>query len=313
MDGDARAELPQDCVYENWVYLDQMREPVKAFVRRSSRAVALTLAVLATLATLAASALAASSYVALGDSYAAGPLIPNPVLPLGCLKSDRNYPHLAAPAIGLQLRDPSCSGATTEDMTQPQEVDPDGPNPPQLNSLDGETAVVSLTIGGNDIGFSEIAQSCVTANPFSSPCKAKYASGGEDQISTRIAQAAPEVAAVLDGIAARAPLAEVFVVNYAAIFPEAGFGCWPQMPIGFADVPYLRAKQKELNAMLATQAAAAGATLVDWYQASIGHDACKGPLTRWVEPFVPTNPAAPIHPNRAGMVGAAAALVAAVG
>lgn len=64
--------------------------------------------------------------------------------------------------------------------------------------------------------------------------------------------------------------------------------------------------------MLATQAAANGATVVDWYKASIGHDACKGSSTRWVEPVVPGNPAAPIHPNKAGMVGAANALVAAV-
>ena len=50
------------------------------------------------------------------------------------------------------------------------------------------------------------------------------------------------------------------------------------MPIGFGDVAYLRATEQELNAMLATQAAANGATLVDWYKASIGHDACKPPL-----------------------------------
>jgi len=280
--------------------------------RRLRRSAVLALVVLAVLAAFATAARAAN-YVSLGDSYAAGPLIPNPVLPLGCLKSSNNYPHLAAPAIGLPLRDPSCSGGQTDDMTNPQNVDPDGPNPPQFDSLDASTTVVSLTIGGNDIGFSEIAQSCLTLNPFSSPCKAKYNSGGQDVVAERIAATAPKVAAVLQGIHARSPAAEVYVTNYAAIFPETGFGCWPQMPIGFADVPYLRAKQKQLNAMIATQAASNDATLVDWYQASIGHDACKNPLTRWVEPLVPINPAAPIHPNKAGMQGAANALVAAAG
>ena len=53
--------------------------------------------------------------------------------------------------------------------------------------------------------------------------------------------------------------------------------------------------------MLATQAAANGATLVNWYNASIGHDACKAARTRWVEPLVPANAAAPIHPNLGGM------------
>jgi lysophospholipase L1-like esterase len=280
---------------------------------RGSRRLAALIAAILVVLTLFAGAARADSYVALGDSYAAGPLIPNPVLPLGCLKSDRNYPHLAAPSLGPPLRDASCSGAQTDDMTSPQEVEPDGPNPPQLDALNTDTSVVSLTIGGNDIGFSEIAQSCVTLNPFSTPCRDKYNSGGQDVVAERIAATAPKVAAVLDGIAARAPAASVYVVNYAAIFPETGFGCWPQMPIGFGDVPYLRAKQKQLNAMIANQAVAHGATLVDWYKASIGHDACKSPLVRWVEPLVPVNPAAPIHPNVAGMQGAANALVAAAG
>ena len=261
---------------------------------------------------LAATGARAANYVSLGDSYTAGPLIPNPVLPLGCLKSSNNYPRLAAPSLGLPLRDPSCSGARTDHMTQPQNVDPDGPNPPQFNSLDGETTVVSITIGGNDIGFSEVAQGCITVNPFSTPCKDKYTAGGKDQLAERITATAPKVAAVLQGIKARSPLAKIYVLNYPAIFPETGFGCWPQMPIGFGDVPYLRSTEQNLNKMLATQAAANGATVVDWYKASIGHDACKSSSNRWVEPLVPGELAAPIHPNKAGMQGGANALVAAV-
>jgi GDSL-like Lipase/Acylhydrolase family len=282
---------------------------------RSHRSLRVTTLVVALLAAFVAFVGVArgATYVSLGDSYTAGPLIPLQVPPYGCLKSDHNFPNLAAPAIGLPLRDISCSGAETEDMTAPQGVDPDGPNPPQFTALDATTEVVSLTIGGNDIGFSEIAESCVTANPFATPCRDKYNSGGQDIVAERIAETAPKVDAVLDGIRALSPDADVYVLNYAAIFPETGFGCWPQMPIGFGDVPYVRAKQRELNAMIANQAAANGATLVDWYAASIGHDACKSPLTRWVEPLVPINPAAPIHPNLAGMHGAAKALVAAVG
>jgi lysophospholipase L1-like esterase len=286
----------------------------QSILERGRRAFLLLLVAFAALVLSATAAVVAraANYVALGDSYAAGPLIPNPVLPLGCLKSSNNYPRLAAPGIGLPLRDATCSGATTVHMTNPQNVDPDGPNPPQLNSLDATTTVVALTIGGNDIGFSEVAQGCITANPFSRPCLDKYTAGGVDQLKARIDATAPKVAAVLQGIKARAPLAKIYVVNYPAIFPETGFGCWPQMPIGFQDVPYLRSTQKRLNSMLATQAAANGATLVDWYAASIGHDACKGSSTRWVEPLVPGNSAAPIHPNKAGMAGGANALLAAV-
>jgi GDSL-like Lipase/Acylhydrolase family len=286
----------------------------QSLTSRGLRAPLLLLLALAALALgLAAPGARAANYAALGDSYAAGPLIPNPLLPLGCLKSSNNYAHLAAPGIGLSLRDATCSGARTVHMTEPQNVDPDGPNPPQLNSLDSTTTVVSLTIGGNDIGFSEVAQGCITVNPFSHPCLDKYNSGGVDQLKARIEATAPKVAAVLQGIHARAPAAKIYVVNYPAIFPETGFGCWPQMPIGFTDVPYLRSTEQRLNGMLATQAAAGGATLVNWYAASIGHDACKGTSTRWVEPLVPGTSAAPIHPNKAGMVGGANALLAAVG
>src|ERR1700755_3338688 len=174
---------------------------------RLSRAFLLATVLLALTFAVAPAGARAANYVALGDSYAAGPLIPNPVLPLGCLKSDHNYPHLTAPSLGLTLRDASCSGATTTDMTNPQNVEPDGPNPPQFNSLDASTTVVSLTIGGNDIGFSEVAESCITLNPFSHPCKDKYDAGGVDQLEQRINAAAPKVAAVLQGIHARSPKA----------------------------------------------------------------------------------------------------------
>lgn len=290
-----------------------MRADVEISGLRGMRlATIVAVAVLALVTAFAAASARAANYVSLGDSYAAGPLIPNQSLsPLGCLRSSNNYSHLAAPSIGLTLKDPSCSGAKTNHMTEQQNVEP-GPNPPQFNSLDASTTVVSITIGGNDIGFSEVAQSCITINPFATPCKDKYAPGGKDQLAERIAATAPKVDAVLDGIRARSPLAKIYVVNYPAIFPETGFGCWPQMPIGFGDVPYLRQTEKNLNAMLATQAAANGATLVDWYKASIGHDACKSTSTRWVEPLIPGTLAAPIHPNKAGMQGGANALVAAL-
>lgn len=254
----------------------------------------------------------AQEYVALGDSYAAGPLIPLQIPPFGCLKSNNNYAHLAARELGLALTDPSCSGAETEDMENPQGVDPDGPNPPQFNSLSDTTNIVTVQIGGNDIGFSSIAEDCTSTSPDGTPCQDTYVVNGRDEISERIQATAPLVAAVLQGIHARSPGARVLVVNYAAILPDSGPGCWPQMPITEGDVPYVRAKEKELNAMLAQQAAANGAELIDWYMASIGRDACQPPVIRWVEPVVPVNAAAPIHPNLGGMMGASALLAAAL-
>ena len=283
-------------------------------MRRTFVVLTLALAlVLAGLSLTGARAAGAPNYVALGDSYAAGPFIPLPQKPWGCLKSDHNYAHLAAPRLGLDLRDPSCSGAETGDMTQTQGVSP-GPNPPQFDALAADTTFVTLGIGGNDIGFSSIAQDCFSDTPQGSPCKDQYTAGGTDQVSQRIADTAPKVAQVLQGIHSRAPNARVAVVNYPSIFPDSGpAGCWPEMPVADGDAAWLRDKERELNQMLADQAAANGATYVDSYAASIGHDACQPPVIRWVEPAVPASPAAPVHPNLFGMQGMAAALVAAAG
>ena len=257
-------------------------------------------------------AAAPESYVALGDSFTAGPGIPLQQLdPVGCFRSDHNYPHLVARARGTALRDPSCSGATTKDLGAPQPV-LGGPNPPQLDALDSGVTTVSLQIGGNDMGFTEILYRCAAVLPVGTPCQDAYTSGGTDELSRRIAATAPQVAAALAEVRRRSPLARIFVVGYPAILPEVQAGCWPLLPIAPADVPYLRDKEKELNAMLATQAAAAGATYVDTYGPSIGHDACQLPGARWVEPLVPLSPAAPVHPNALGMQGMAAVLLQAM-
>jgi len=78
------------------------------------------------------------------------------------------------------------------------------------------------------------------------------------------------------------------VVGYPVILPNSGSGCWPVVPIAFGDVPYLRGVEKALNAMLAAVAAANNATFVDTYTASIGHDVCQDPGTKWVEGLIPT-------------------------
>jgi lysophospholipase L1-like esterase len=263
--------------------------------------------VLATVAVLAAAvfagaAQAAPRYVALGDSYAAGPLIPLPLPPLGCLKSSNNYGHIVQRRERFaEFRDATCSGAETEDMTAAQNVSPRA-NPPQFDRLSADTAAVTLQIGGNDIGFSSIAEDCLLSAPSpGSPCRDRYVQNGEDEISRRIEETAPLVDAVLQGIRQRSPQARTFVVNYSAIFPHEGTGCWPQIPAARGDVPWLREKQEELNAMLADRAAANGAALVDVYAASRGHDACQPPVLRWVEPLLPASPAAPLHPNLIGM------------
>jgi lysophospholipase L1-like esterase len=268
------------------------------------------LLLIALIAALPAAAARADEYVALGDSYAAGPVIPVQVPPFGCIKSNNNYANLAARTVAIPLVDATCSGAKTDHMTKAQGVTP-GPQPPQFDRLSAATTLVTLTIGGNDIGFSSIGNDCASTNGQGTPCQDRYVVNGVDEISGRIQQTAPKVASVLQEIHTRSPSAKVLVVNYSAILPHSGPGCWPVVPISEGDVPYVRAKQEELNRMLADQAAANGATLVDWYAASVGHDACAPPGLKWVEGAAPLNAAAPLHPNLLGMLGASDLVVAA--
>jgi lysophospholipase L1-like esterase len=256
-------------------------------------------------------------YVALGDSYTAGPLVPSETgSPAGCLRSTHSYPFLVAAGTGAAtFTDVSCQGATTANMTHPQSV-PLGTNPPQDNALSASTTLVTLQISGNDIGFSDIIIHCTTlsvTDPFGSPCKDHYTSGGIDKLRAKIARAAPKVAADLQGIHADAPNAKVFLVGYPVILPNSGDGCWPLVPIAYGDVPYLRGVEKALNSMLAAEAAADNATFVDTYTASIGHDVCQAPGTKWVEGLIPTAPAAPFHPNRLGEQEMAQQVLAALG
>src|ERR1051326_729171 len=142
----------------------------------------------ATTATAAAAA-PTGKYVSLGDSYAAGPLIPDQV-DLGCLRSDRDYPSLVAAAIGSSAHaDPSCSGATTVDMTHSQANGPIIVNSPQLNAVTADDRLVTLTIGGNDIGFVNIILTCASESllsPFGDPCTDQYPPGGTDQLAAAI-------------------------------------------------------------------------------------------------------------------------------
>src|SRR5882672_282657 len=184
---------------------------------------------------------APNAYVALGDSYAAGPGIPT-VMHSACLRSDHNYPSLVANALSFSsFRDASCSGATTDDMTGTQQTNPYTFVPPQFDALGPDARLVSVTIGGNDIGFSSVAVTCAELsllNPFGAPCKDHYTEGGTDALADEIVAAAPKVAAVLQGIHQRSPLAKVVIVGYLDILPVIGPGCPLSLPVAAGDVPY---------------------------------------------------------------------------
>ncbi|MEV0581752.1 SGNH/GDSL hydrolase family protein [Nonomuraea sp. NPDC050310] len=269
--------------------------------------------VLATLALPARAATAGEVYVALGDSAASGPLIPNQILPqLGCFRSDRNYAHLTARAIGAAvLRDVTCSGAETEDMYQPQNTDL-GAVPAQLDAVSADTTLVTVQIGANDVGLTGFIEDCLNLlpPPVGDYCYDDYQSGGQDEWRVKTDALRPVLVQLAADIRARAPQARIFVVGYATYARENG--CYPTVPILRRDANYIRATLIYFNQMLAEQAAAAGVGFIDLQAPSVGHDPCTGPNTRWIEPYIPANPATPFHPNANGMRGFATAVTAAV-
>jgi lysophospholipase L1-like esterase len=265
------------------------------------------IAALGAAGTLATAAPAAETgpYVALGDSYTAAPLVPNLVgKPLGCARSDHDYPSLVARALGSSaFRDVSCSSATTVHMTRPQSVAL-GTNPPQLDALSASTELVTLGIGGNDVGLVGAAVTCAQLGalaPTGMACRSHFAPGGDDQVVAQIAAAAPRIAAVIEGIRERSPRARIVVVGYPDVLPRSGDGCYPLVPLSADDVRYFDGLIVQTNAMLAATSAANGAEFVDTYVDSVGHDVCTLPPVKWFEGVVVTAPAYPLHPNALGM------------
>jgi lysophospholipase L1-like esterase len=242
-------------------------------------------------------------YVALGDSYAAGPGIPAATgVPVTCGRSTANYPSLVRDGMdAVTFRDVSCGGATTANMTAPQPTRA-GANPPQLQALTTDTTLVTLTLGGNDIGYAEIIDECLARaahQPDGAGCRAYFQRAGHDVLAVRIAATAPQLGDVLRQVKQRAPSARVLLVGYPTILPT-GNGC-PEAPFSAGDTAYLNQTFQALNAMIEQQARAAGAHFVDTARESVNHDICASPNMRWVEGREPTSPAAAFHPNALGM------------
>lgn len=296
-----------------------MSKPFAGHVRALCAGAAALAGTLVLTASLAAAGAAAQTgpYVALGDSYTSAPLVPNPTgSPALCLRSTHNYPRDVRAAIApSSFTDASCSGATTVDMTQSQSLGAGESNPAQFSALGAGDALVTVGIGGNDANLIGVAEECVALDtlwPFGDRCKAHYQSGGVDTEVQKIDSVQPLVAAVIQGIHARAPRAKVLVVGYPDGLPQNGSNCYPIVPFSDADVSWFNSLEIDLNAVLASAAAGNAATYVNTFSSSIGHDACAG-SGAWVNGLVPTSAAYPLHPNAAGESNMARQVEAALG
>lgn len=255
--------------------------------------------------------------VALGDSYTAGDLMPLGFggAPFGCLRSSNGYAAQVAKALGAEADfvDAACTNAGVKEMALPQRTYL-GTNPPQLSALRPDDSLVMLTLGGDDIGFLHVLDKCMELSITDldgSPCESYYTRGGADQLAVKVRVEAAKLVTVIDAIRARAPRARVMLVGYPDMFPSHG-GCWPGVPITDGDVGYLRGMETQYNAMLSGVATATGATFVDTYTPTIGHDFCQSSKVKDVEGFVPTSLAAPFHPNTRGQTAMATAVLAAL-
>jgi lysophospholipase L1-like esterase len=223
-------------------------------------------------------------YVALGDSYTAGPLIPCGVPALGCFRSTHNYPALVAASLDVErLVDVSCSGADTADMTSRQHTG-FAVVPAQLAALSPRTDLVTVGIGGNDSGvFGALVGVCPdlrASDPDGSPCRAHFSAGGRDLLLSAAADVRQRVTRVLRRVHQRAPDARVLVVGYPRITPRDGV-CPDVLPFAAGDYAYADRVERRLNASLRAASHRAGAGYVDTYAASRGHDACAG-AQAWV-------------------------------
>ncbi|WP_344837765.1 SGNH/GDSL hydrolase family protein [Kribbella ginsengisoli] len=256
-------------------------------------------------------------YVAMGDSYAAGSLVLPAKEVFTCARSAVNYASLIANQVHpATFRDVTCGGATTTHFAQPQPGIITGTAAPQYDALSADTTLVTVGIGGNDIGLVGLAVSCVNLlpQPVGTSCKATNTAGGVDKLAQKIDAFAPTYGTVIEQIRQRAPHAKILMVGYPTGIKKGG--CWPVVPVWASDADYLQSALTRLNVRMAEQAQAHGATYVDLATPSIGHDMCKGLATRWIEGLIPnvvTNGLVPLHPNAAGLRNAVPTVLAAAG
>lgn len=251
-------------------------------------------------------------YVAMGDSAAAAPLVPDQAEPVGCLKSTNGYPSVLARRMGAaSFTDVTCSGARTEDLVSQAQPTRTGAVPPQLEAVTADTQLVTVTIGGNDVDLPRIAATCRRTSLDAPPCSADLVVDGVDRISEAIAADADDWSDLVDQIREKAPAARVILVGYGTyVRPE---GCFPAEPVNPVDAAYFQAKVDELDGRLREVAADRGVEFFDTRALSVGHDICAAPQDRFIEGFVPVSPAAPLHPNGAGAMAVGTALADYVG
>jgi hypothetical protein len=224
----------------------------------------------------------ALDFVALGDSYSAGPLIPpERPDPPGCVRSFNNYPAFLAGYLAVgTYRDVTCSGARVRDFAHQQTPLVPGPKvPPQLGALSNGTDLVTVGIGGNDFGlFGEMIATCpkvAKKDPNGAPCKRHFTNAKGVNTKYRDARRIRKhIVHALREIHHAAPNARVVVVGYPRLLPTKG--TCSEAPFAKGDYAFGRHVEYLLNRSLRRAADHHHATYVSTYGVSRGHDICSG-------------------------------------
>jgi lysophospholipase L1-like esterase len=173
--------------------------------------------------------------------------------------------------------------------------------PPQIDALDGSEALVTVTIGGNDVGYIPLLMAA------SLPRVARRLPLLGGRIGELLDRAARDRAladvfhslcAVGRALRQLAPQARVFFVDYLTVLPPAGA---PAPPLSAADTDLGRHVAATLERLTADAAAATGCEVIGAAAASRQHHAWSAePWTVGTGVPLPGRPA-PLHPNGAGM------------
>ena len=247
-------------------------------------AAAAAAAMLPVLVPAAASAQSSAHYVALGDSYSAGLGAGSYIGASGsCDRSRDAYPaRWAAANHPASYAAETCSGATTASVISSQ-----------LSALSAATTLVSITVGGNDVGFSSVMQTCVLS-PASSCASAVHAAEG------LIAGALPgELDHVLGGIRAAAPKARVVVLGYPELYDlRRSSSCFG---LSTADRAGLDRAADQLDQQIQLAAGRYGDVFADPRPAFAGHEICDP--GRWLHSVDVLDIGESYHPTAAGQSG----------
>jgi lysophospholipase L1-like esterase len=217
------------------------------------------------------------NYVALGDSYSSG--VGTGSESGSCEQSPNAYGPLWAKANPVaSFTFAACSGARTSDVIKSQ-----------LSALSSATTLASITIGGNDVGFSSIMETCVLKS--TSSCESAIAAG--EQYANNTLPGLLDT--MLGDIRAHAPNAEVIVLDYPDFYD---LGAWFCIGLSSADHQALDAGVDDLDGVLKTAATNNGDTFADVRSQFSGHELCDG--SAWVHSVDLTNIDESYHPTATG-------------